>query len=362
MCYLKIEILVLVKELMMQKRLWIGCLGLLLVGMIGFQVIGGAQAEKQVQKQVQKPKPKGEAKVVLNGFDMTNCLLDMNEVKRGGPPRDGIPSIDEPKFVGVDRVDYLKDSDIVLGVVRGKVARAYPTRILIWHEIVNDVIGKESIAVTYCPLCGTGMVFDRFVDGQVRSFGVSGLLYRSDVLMYDREDEGVWSQLGMKSVAGKSVGKGLKWLPSDHMTWGEWKKKYPMGEVLSTDTGFKRSYERDAYAGYFASDETMFPVPRTRQELKNKEWVMGVKVKGKAKAYLVKGFKAGEVLEDTVGGETLFVSYDAKSRHPKVVNVKGERMSSVMVFWFAWQAFYPETGLWTGDVEVKDKAGKKLVK
>jgi len=261
--------------------------------------------------------------------------------------------------VGVGRVDYLKDDDIVLGVVRGKVARAYPTRILIWHEIVNDVIGKESIAVTYCPLCGTGMVFDRFVDGKVRRFGVSGLLYRSDVLMYDKEDESLWSQLGMKGVSGKSAGKGLKWLVSDHMTWGAWKKKYPEGLVLSTDTGFKRNYGVNGYVGYLASDRTMFPVPHRRKELGNKAWVIGVIVGGRAKAYLVKGFKGGQVLGDKIGGQGIFVSYDAKARHPKVVDAKGKKLSSVMVFWFAWQAFYPETALWSGDIAVKTKDGRK---
>lgn len=337
------------------------CLVLVGVVLFGFGVVGcdGDDGKgMKISKDTQVAKDAlGSGGVVMNGFDMSNCLLDMKEVKVGMSRRDGIPSIDKPKFVKVGDVDYLKDEDIVLGVVRGEVARAYPTRILVWHEIVNDTIGEESVAVTYCPLCGTGMVFDREVDGKVRSFGVSGLLYRSDVLMYDREDEGVWSQLGMKAVAGKSVGKALRWLSSDHMTWGAWKKLYPGGEVLSTDTGFHRTYGGDAYAQYFATDKTMFPVPHERKELLNKEWVVGVIIKGEAKAYLVKGLEDGEVVKDKLGGEAIWVSYDVKSRHPKVVDDEGKGVSSVMVFWFAWQAFYPETGLWTGDVVVKDKDG-----
>jgi hypothetical protein len=281
-----------------------------------------------------------------NGFDLSAVLIDADEIFRGGPPRDGIPAIDEPNFVSVADVDYLRDDDIVVGFTRGKVARAYPLRILIWHEIANDVVGGEPVAVTYCPLCGTAMVFAREITGKLRTFGVSGLLYRSDVLMYDRETESLWSQLAMKAVSGPAAGSSLTWLPSEHLTWKAWREANPDGQVLSTDTGYSRDYSGQAYASYFASDRTMFPVPHTRPELKNKAWVVGVVIEGAAKAYPIDKLPDGEEVHDSVAGTPVVVSYDAERRYPRITGASGRELPSVMVFWFAWQAFYPQTDLW----------------
>ncbi len=283
-----------------------------------------------------------------NGFNITNATINQDDILFGGPPRDGIPSIDNPKFLPVDKVDYLRDKDIVLSVKKDGEIRAYPTRILVWHEIVNDEISGKPIVVTYCPLCGTGMVFDRVIDGKLRTFGVSGLLYQSDVLMYDRETESLWSQLAMKGVSGEGINKKLKWLPSEHLTWQAWKEKYPQGKVLSIDTGFSRNYGARAYAEYFDSDDIMFPVPQTRKELANKEKVIGVIINGKAKAYPLSKFKAERKVEDEIGGIKIAVSYDGEKQHPVVTDSDGKPITSVVVFWFAWQAFYPDTGLWGG--------------
>lgn len=281
-----------------------------------------------------------------NGFDLSEASISKKEILSGGPSRDGIPSIDRPKFINVKSVDYLSDDDIVIGLVRGDTARAYPTRILIWHEIVNDVIGKDAIAVTYCPLCGTAMVFERKIGGKMQTFGVSGLLYRSDILMYDRESESLWSQLAMKAVSGPAVGMRLTWLPSEHLTWKAWREKYPRGKVLSTDTGYNRNYAGEAYASYFSSEHTMFPVPNTRKELPNKTWVIGVVINGKAKAYPANDLPPDKAIEDKVGQKKVVVRYDAGKRNPQITNTEGEHIPSVMVFWFAWQAFYPQTDLW----------------
>lgn len=281
-----------------------------------------------------------------NGFDLSVLAIDRDEILAGGPPRDGIPSIDRPKFIAAKKVDYLHDDDLVIGLVRGGIARAYPARILVWHEIVNDVIGGDAVAVTYCPLCGTAMVFARKINGKVVTFGVSGLLYRSDVLMYDRESESLWSQLAMKAVSGPAIDTKLVWLPSEHLTWKAWREKYPHGEVLSTDTGYKRNYQGEAYAAYFASEETMFPVPHTRKELSNKAWVVGILIDGKAKAYPISDLPAGRAIEDRLGSQQLLVRYDTDKRYPQITDRKGKPIPSVMVFWFAWQAFYPNTDLW----------------
>lgn len=282
----------------------------------------------------------------MNGFDLSRSSISIDEIFAGGPPRDGIPAIDQPSFIRANQVDFLSDEDIVIGLLHGDTARAYPLRILVWHEIVNDVIGETPVAVTYCPLCGTGMVFDRTVGGTVRTFGVSGLLFQSDVLMYDRESESLWSQLAMKAVSGSTVGQALVWLPSEHMTWKAWRKIYPQGEVLSTDTGYNRNYGGEAYAAYFASDQPLFPVPHTRQELPHMAWVIGVIIDGESKAYPVNEFPESGTIKDEIGKTRIVVRYNAKSRHPQVTNSQGDTIPSVMVFWFAWQAFYPQTKLW----------------
>ncbi len=282
-----------------------------------------------------------------NGFDLSNASIDHKEIFSGGPPRDGIPSIDNPKFIPVQHVDFLKDDDIVISIVRANKARAYPTRILVWHEIVNDIIDGEAIVVSYCPLCGTAMVFERNIEGRQYTFGVSGLLYQSNVLMYDRETESLWSQLAMQSISGSSVGKKLNWLNSEHLSWQTWRDKYPHGKVLSVETGYQRNYKNEAYASYFASDETMFPVAQKRNELAKKDWVLGVIIKGQAKAYPVTIFTDDKNIKDRIAGEQITISYNVEQHFPKITNSKGEQVPSVLVFWFAWQAFYPQTQVWS---------------
>ena len=282
----------------------------------------------------------------LNGFDVSNAVIPTSEMRSGGPPRDGIPAIDRPRFLRARQVNYLSDDDLVVSVTLDGKTRAYPLRILVRHEIVNDRIGQRAFAVTYCPLCGTAMVFDRSVGGRTRSFGVSGLLYRSDVLMYDRESESLFSQLAMKAVAGPLADTPLEWLPSEHMTWPAWRQRYPYGEVLSNRSG--RNYSHNPYEGYDQSSDTAFPVPLYRSELPKKSWVFGVIVGEEAKAYSVAQLPPNQVVSDSVGGQEVHVAYDPAGRQPSVVRTDtGEPVPYVMVYWFAWQAFYPETLIWT---------------
>ncbi|MFK5984327.1 MAG: DUF3179 domain-containing protein [Pseudomonadota bacterium] len=283
-----------------------------------------------------------------NGFDLSNSSINSDEVFSGGPAKDGIPAINTPKFIAAKKVDFLQDNDIVIGFTHKGKARAYPTRILIWHEIVNDVFDDLAIAVTYCPLCGTAMVFDRKVKGQLRTFGVSGLLYQSDVLMYDRETESLWSQLAMQAVSGEEKGNKLDWLVSEHMSWQAWLEKYPQSMVLSTDTGYSRNYRSKAYTSYFTSPYTMFPAPYTRTELAKKTWVIGIIINNKSKAYAVNKFTGNKKITDKLGGKEIIISYDVSSNQPYITDSKGESVAFVMVYWFAWQAFYPQSQLWNG--------------
>jgi len=288
-----------------------------------------------------KPAPKA-----LNGFDLSNASIPVSEVFSGGPPRDGIPSIDAPKFIRSDAVRFMQADDEVVSVTRAGQTRAYPLRILVHHEIVNDELSGQPIAITYCPLCGTAMVFSRQLDGRTLDFEVSGLLYQSDVLMFDQQTESLWSQVAMQAVSGSLMNTALEWLPSEQMTWAAWRAKYPQGEVLSTQTGFRRDYSDEAYARYKQSPNTMFPVPSHRTELPEKEWVIGVLVDGEAKAYPLKALSRNPIVQDTVNNVSLEIIYDPFTRLAVVREIlSGKIRPSVKVYWFAWQAFYPTTEL-----------------
>jgi hypothetical protein len=269
------------------------------------------------------------------------------EIRSGGQPRDGIPAIDRPVFVAASSARHLRDDDLVLSFSDGGETRAYPLRILVWHEIVNDTVGGRPVAVTYCPLCGTAMVFDRRVGQRTLTFGVSGLLYQSDVLMYDRQTDSLWSQLAMKAVTGPLAGTELSGLPSEHLKFGAWRTNNPQGRVLSPQTGFRRDYEVWPYEGYEASDRTMFPVPKSRGELPNKAWVVGLVSRGQALAFPMNRLPDGQPVKAVVGQRRVELTFDAASESVRVRDgATGEPLPSVKAYWFAWQAFYPKTDVW----------------
>ena len=147
----------------------------------------------------------------------------------------------------------------MLGIKTAAGARAYPIKILNWHEIVNDEMGGLKFVVTFCPLCGSGVVFRSAIDGNDLQFGVSGLLYNSDVLLYDRATESLWSQLLRKAVSGPYKGTALQTLPVHHTIWGDWQKRHPQSEVLTPQTGYSRDYEGNPYAGYEDEEHIYFP-------------------------------------------------------------------------------------------------------
>jgi len=279
----------------------------------------------------------------LNGFDLSETLVPREAILRGGPPRDGIPALTDPKFVPAER-SGLEPQDRVVGVKLSGAAKAYPIRILNWHEVVNDAVAGRRIVVTYCPLCGTAMVFDAEAGGSRRAFGVSGLLYNSDVLLYDRETESLWSQVMRKAVAGPAKGTPLAQIPARHTTWREWRHENPETTVLSFETGFVRDYRRDPYAGYDSNEATFFPVDHSDRRLPAKEWVLGLTVGGMAKAYPLRACPANG-FEDRVGGRVVSVRCDPKERSGFVVDKGGVELPSTQAYWFAWSAFHPYTEL-----------------
>lgn len=279
---------------------------------------------------------------MMGGFNIENALIPINEIHSGGPPKDGIPSINQPKFIAAEKADYLNASDSVLGLTIGGESRAYPLRILVWHEIVNDTIDGQAVIITYCPLCGTAMAFSRQYGEKPLSFGVSGLLYNSDVLMFDRETESLWSQLKMQAVSGQFKGQAMDWLPSTLTTWEDWQNKQPETVVLSTETGYPRDYTKTPYASYESTERTMFPVKHTRQELPNKAWIAGIRINEEAKAYPLAQLSEAS-FEDVVGGTPIRISWDAGNRHFSATRADGTDIPVVHAYWFAWQAFYPGT-------------------
>ncbi len=282
-----------------------------------------------------------------NGFDLSGALVNPAEIMRGGPPRDGIPAIDNPVFVPAGEA-ALSPDDRVIGVALGGEARAYPIRILNWHEIINDTVGGRPVVVTFCPLCGTGVVFSAEVSGRRLGFGVSGLLYNSDVLLYDRETESLWSQILAQAVTGEHKGDALDVVPSRMTTWSDWRARHPGTLALSEDTGHRRDYSRDPYAGYAAAEEVFFPVAHRVPAggFHPKETVIGVVVDGAPKAYPATELaKSGSPVPDTVNGRALTVSWDDANRSGGVTGPDGGEFPFIQGFWFAWYAFHPDTAV-----------------
>ena len=291
-----------------------------------------------------------------NGFDLSGSLVPVDEILSGGPPRDGIPALSDPTFERVPDVRWLEADDRLLALELDGAAKAYPIRILNWHEVVNDRLGGRTIAVTYCPLCGTGMAFDleRSTDGRpflgggrALELGVSGLLYNSDVLMYDRQTESLWSQIGHRAVTGPLRGRELAMIPVLHTTWERWRKEHPDGLVLSRETGYDRNYEVDPYMSYARSSSVMFPVAHRDERLPEKDLVLGITRGEAAVAFPL------DRLEDrprpvraAVGEEELFVYWFPDSETAFATTLDGDKVPATIAYWFAWNAFHPDTGIW----------------
>jgi len=285
-----------------------------------------------------------------NGFELQDPLIPATEILHGGPPKDGIPSLDKPSYIDASEMNQLKPNDRVLGIIYKGEARAYPIRILNYHELVNDEIAGDKILISFCPLCGTGMAFHAEIDGSELEFGVSGLLYNSDVLMYDRQTESLWSQIQAKAISGQFKGTQLKQIPIEHTTWEHWQKHLPDSQVLSFDTGHSRNYQGTPYVGYEHSERIYFPVSHEDKRYHPKELVVGVINAKQAKAYPFSELdKTKSPLVDRFGNTQIKIHFDAKARSAKVTDMNDKAINSLTAFWFAWYAFHPETEVFEVD-------------
>ena len=227
-------------------------------------------------------------------------LIDPDEIISGGPPPDGIPPIDDPKFLAPEDVTFLVPQEPVISVEVEGVAKAYPIRILMWHEIVNDEFDGTPVVVTYCPLCNTGIAYLRpTIDGELLDFGTSGKLYHSNLVMYDRQTNSYWPQAMGKAVVGPLTGEELEFVPARILSWGDWLQAYPDGSVLSTDTGALRTYGSNPYAGYDHESVPFLFVGETDPRLRAKEHVLGIAGEGGSIA-----FPYSELADRAAGGAT----------------------------------------------------------
>ena len=313
--------------------------------------------------------------------DGVKHLIPLDKIKGGGPPKDGIPSIDNPVFATVLDSQFMSDSDTVIGLEINGQAKAYPLFILVWHEIVNDKVGGLPVSITYCPLCYTNQVFERIIDGQEVEFGTSGKLYNSNLLMYDRLTESYWSQALGLAVKGELTGYQLELVPFDVITWGDWKALHPDTLVLTTDTGHLRSYATDPYGNYYTEPQIMFPVEYNDDRMHPKEIIIGFNLDEIYKAYKQSDIESQIVINDSVGDTSIMLVslfsensrafermidgeiLDYEYTNGKLVDIQtnsewnydglaisgqyeGKQLERLPIepgFWFEWVAFHPQT-------------------
>jgi len=307
---------------------------------------------------------------------LANMQIRMEEITWGGVGVDVIPSLDNPDLIAAAEADYLLDYDLVFGVEINGDARAYPLRIMGWHEMFNEVIGGVPVALAYCTLCGSGILFETQVAGREEPFvfGSSGLLYRSNKLMFDRQTDSLWNQFTGRPVVGPLVGSGieLKIRPVAITSWAKWRGSHPGTKVLSIETGHSRDYGSGVvYGDYFASPDLMFPARVDETRVKQKDYVYGIRDFAASKAWPLSAFEGGAVINDAVGGCEIVLIGDAATRTVRayerdgrsfaaegdglktdegpwqveeeaLVGPRGERLARVpghIAYWFAWNGY-----------------------
>lgn len=312
--------------------------------------------------------------------------IRLDEIVWGGVVQDGIPPLRQPEMITASEADYLKDDHVVFGLEVNGDARAYPKRILAWHEMFVDEVGGIPVAGVYCTLCGSMILYETTVDGVAHAMGTSGFLYRSNKLMYDQRTQSLWNTLEGEPVVGPLVGQGIV-LPRRSVvttTWGEWRKRHPDTTVLSTNTGHRRDYgEGVAYHQYFATDELMFPVPVVDSKLKNKAEVLGLLFPwNREKPLAIEADFLKEnpiyslrwvgkdilILTDSSGANRAFendakLTFEQGETEAELVDGEGrtwtisesqltasdgstlQRLPAHRAFWFGWRAAFPQTQL-----------------
>ncbi len=273
----------------------------------------------------------------------TKKSVSLRDLKQGCPARDCIPSIDKPRFVAVDKANFLTDDEYVIVVNYDGKTKIYSRNILEHHEIVNDWFGSLPVAVTFCPLCGSAVAVVRIVDGKATEFGVSGVLHNSDLVMYDRNTHSLWGQLTGTAIVGEKTGTRLRKLSAQLMRWKLAKKTYKKAQVLSKDTGFNFSYNKVAYQKYYDNAKVIFPVSLSDARANRKAVVYGISVNGKNIAYTEDYLKKNPDFKQKIAGINLQISTRGEG-DVRAKNIdSGEDLPVTHAYWFAWYNFHPKT-------------------
>jgi Protein of unknown function (DUF3179) len=290
--------------------------------------------------------------------DFDRHAVPLSEFQSGGPGKDGIPAIDEPRFLAAEDVDFLEPDEPVIALEVEGETRGYPIQVLIWHEIVNDDIAGVPVAVTFCPLCNTAIVFDRRLRGRTFDFGTTGNLRQSDLVMYDRQTESWWQQFGGRALVGELTGSKLEQLPARIVAWRDFRAEHPDAKVLSRETGHERPYGQNPYFGYDDIDSPPFFSTRNANDdrLPPKARVVYLERGGEAVAVPFTTLRERRVVRVRVGGRALVVRWRggvasaldkgsvAEGRDVGTVEVRegGRLVAFDQPFWFAVAAFRPD--------------------
>jgi hypothetical protein len=328
----------------------------------------GGQSEAEIIRELEEefatvdlgPGPgEGGSRPLQAGWetDFSRHSVPLDEIQSGGPPKDGIPPIDEPRFAPATDVRFLSGREPVIAVEVGGETRAYPLQILIWHEIVNDEIRGVPIAVTFCPLCNTALVFDRRLDGRVLDFGTTGNLRKSDLVMYDRQTESWWQQFGGDAIVGELTGKRLERVPARIVSWSDFRRAHPRAPVLTRETGFDREYGKNPYFGYDDVDSPpFFSTGPADERLQPKERVVYFERGSEAFAVPFSVLQRKRAVVVETGGSRLLVRWRAGVASPlgqgdvaegadigaAEVIENGRLVAFEEPFWFAVAAFRPD--------------------
>lgn len=299
------------------------------------------------------------------------CLVPSNQIVSGGPGKDGIPALTRPRAVSAAEGDrFLARDALVLGLTLNGEARAYPHNVLWWHEIVNDVVGGMAVAVSYCPLTGSGMVYDATIEGGTREFGVSGLLFDNNLILYDRvAQESLWSQMRVEGICGPLASTAPRLLPVVQSTWEAWRALHPETTVVSFETGFRRNYGQYPYGNYdqLGDNQLLFPQSFTDPRRPMKELVLGIARDGVARAYPYGVLGERSAANDLLADRGVLVLFDQRAQLALAFerDVAGQRLSFEVVeaTAFPFQIRDRETGtLWdlTGAAVSGPLAGARL--
>jgi len=266
--------------------------------------------------------------------------IPLNEVLSGGPRKDGIPALSFPNFLPLSETHFLEKEDLGILVQINDEQKFYPYKILYWHEIVNDSLGQKNIAVTFCPLCGSALVFDAIVEGEIETFGVSGKLWQSNLLMYDQKTESLWSQIQGRAVIGDRMGTELTILPSDILSFEEIQSYFPEAQILSDKTGFSRSYDRSPYGNYEENETIMFPINNEDASYHPKELFVLVNIVNSQGKNLSLGFQHSRLISGETGilnteGRTITATRNENGTI-SVQDSSGEIIPHYMAMWFSW--------------------------